>query len=162
MQRLRLWVLGLSAFSLGAFGLAAPVVNQEHPTAQAPTYSSVKYEEIKWEKILPDWGDASPRIAILRVDPKTQATHLLIWNPVAMHVPRHWRTANETHTILRGRMVFECGGNREELGPGSFNFIPSKMVHQAWLPDDGLVMITVDSAWDLNWVDGPPSPPKKP
>ena len=53
MQRLRLWVLGLSAFSLGAFGLAAPLANQEHPTAQAPAYSSVKYEEIKWERIFP-------------------------------------------------------------------------------------------------------------
>lgn len=78
-----------------------------------------------------------------------------------MHVPRHWHSANETHTILRGRMVFECEGKREELGPGSFNYIPSKMVHQAWLPDDGLVLITVDAAWDLNWVDGPPPPPKK-
>jgi len=48
------------------------------------------------------------------------------------------------------------------LGPSSFNYIPSKMIHQAWLPDDGLVFITVDSAWDINWVDGPPAPPKEP
>ena len=128
----------------------------------AAHYMSAKFEDLKWEKILPAFGDDSPEIAILRVDPKTQATQLLIRNPKKFHVPRHWHSANETHTILRGNMVFECDGKREELDPGSFNYIPKKMVHQAWLPDDGLVFITVDSAWDVNWIDGSPQPPAKP
>jgi mannose-6-phosphate isomerase-like protein (cupin superfamily) len=161
MRRFLLGTLCTCVLLLGAARPAMPLAGQEHSHPKTGAYFSVNYADIKWEKILPDWGDASPRIAILRVDAKTQATHLLIWNPVAMHVPRHWHTANETHTILRGRYTFECDGKKEEMGPGSFNFIPSKMVHQAWLPDDGLVMITVDSAWDLNWVDGPPAPPKK-
>ena len=55
-------------------------------------------------------------------------------------------------------MVFECDGKRETLGPGGFNYIPAKMVHQAWLPDNGCVLITVDAGWDINWVDGPPGP----
>ena len=29
--------------------------------------------DVKWEKILPELGDSSPEISILRVDPKTQA-----------------------------------------------------------------------------------------
>ena len=120
---------------------------------------STKFWDLKWEKILPAFGDDSPEIAILRVDPKTQATQLLIRNPKKIHVTRHWHSANETHKILRGNMVFECDGKREELGPGSFNYIPKEMVHQAWLPDDGLVFMTVDAAWDINWVDGPPQPP---
>src|SRR5713226_5275475 len=124
----------------------------------APRYMSAKFEDLKWEKILPAFGGDSPEIAILRVDPKTQATQLLIRNPKKIHVTKHWHSANETHTILRGNMVFECDGKREELGPGSFNYIPKKMIHQAWLPDDGLVFITVDGAWDINWVDGPPQP----
>ena len=122
-------------------------------------YMSAKFEDLKWEKILPALGGDSPEIAILRVDPKTQATQLLIRNPKKIHVTKHWHSANETHTILRGNMAFECGGRREELGPGSFNYIPKKMIHEAWLPDDGLVFITVDGAWDINWVDGPPQPP---
>ncbi|HJY88335.1 MAG TPA: cupin domain-containing protein [Candidatus Acidoferrales bacterium] len=127
----------------------------------AAHYMSAKFEDLKWEKILPAFGDDSPEIAILRVDPKTQATQLLIRNPKKIHITRHWHSANETHTILRGNLVFECGGKREELGPGSFNYIPQKMIHQAWLPDDGLAFITVDGAWDVNWVDGPPQPPAK-
>jgi hypothetical protein len=36
-----------------------------------------------------------------------------------------------------------------------FNYIPAKMHHQAWDSNDALVFITVDSAWDITWVNGP-------
>ena len=79
--------------------------------------------------------------------------------PEDFHVPKHWHTANETHTIVSGTFIMQHeGGQREELGPGSFNYVPSKAVHQAWTkPDEGtLLFITVDGAWDVNWVEGPP------
>lgn len=134
--------------------------NDSAPAGSAAgQYLSVSIEDVKWEKLEPDWGIDSPEIAILRVDPKTHATQLLIRHPKAMHIPRHWHTANETHTILRGTYVFECDGKRETLGPGSFNYLPSKMVHEAWTPDGGMFFITVDAAWDVNWVNGPPKRP---
>ena len=150
---------------LGSIRLATPQAVSslgQAPAGDQASYLSVKFGDLKWQRMFPEWGEDSPEIAILRMDPKTQATQLFIHNPRKMHVPRHWHSASETHTILRGTMVFECDGKRDELGPSSFNYIPSKMIHQAWLPDDGLVFITVDSAWDINWVDGPPAPPKKP
>lgn len=147
-------VVSLAALSAGQTP-EGPPAGQPGSAAQ---YLSFKFEDVKWAKMFPEWGDDSPEIAILRVDPKTQATQLMIHNPKQMYVPRHWHTANETHTILRGTMVFECDGKRDVLGPGSFNYIPSKMIHQAWLPDDGLVFITVDAPWDINWVEGPPGP----
>ena len=131
--------------------------NQPAQSVAVPHYFAVSYQDAQWQRIVPELGEDSPEITILRVDPKTQATHLLIRNRRKMHVPTHWHSANETHTILAGTMVFECEGKRDVLGPGSFNFIPAKMVHQAWLPDGGLVFITVDSAWDVNWVAGPPT-----
>lgn len=123
----------------------------------------VKFKDVKWEKVMPELGNNSPEIAILRVDPKTQATQLMIRVPKNFHVPRHWHTANETHTIINGTFIMECEGKRAELGPGSFNYIPSKMVHQAWTkPNEGtLLFITTDGAWDINWVEGPPKAPKK-
>lgn len=39
----------------------------------------------------------------------------------------------------------------------SFNYMPAKMVHEAWLPANSLTFITVDGAWDVNWVEGPPT-----
>jgi len=105
----------------------------------------------------PTLGAKSPEIAILHVDPTTGATQLMIRTPAAIHVRKHWHTANETHTMLRGKAVLECEGQRAELGPGGFNFMPAKMVHEAWLPADSLTFITVDRAWDINWVEGAPT-----
>ena len=77
--------------------------------------------------------------------------------PKRMHVPMHWHSANETHTMIKGTMVFEHDGQRHELGPGGFNYLPARTHHQAWSSDDALVFITVDSGWDINWVSGPPT-----
>jgi quercetin dioxygenase-like cupin family protein len=98
-------------------------------------------------------------MTILHVDPTTHATQLMIRTPKNFHVPRHWHTANETHTVVSGTITFEHeGGQREELGPGSYMYMPSKMIHQAGTPPDegSLLFITVDGPWDVNWVDGPP------
>jgi quercetin dioxygenase-like cupin family protein len=155
---------GLGIFSPLGRALAAHTPSHAASPEEIPRqYMSVRYQDVKWDKIVPQLGEGSPRISMLRIDPITQATQLLIWAPRDFHVPRHWHSANETHTLVSGTMTFECDGKREELGQGSFNYIPRKMVHQAWTkPDeDALLFITVDAAWDINWVDGPPQPPKK-
>ena len=55
------------------------------------------------------------------------------------------------------QVFFEHEGKREQLGPGGFNYIPAKMQHQAWTSEGSVVFITVDGAWDVNWVGNPPS-----
>ena len=123
--------------------------------ADAPQAIFRNYQDFKWSRILPDLGENSPEICILAVDPKTQATKLMIRATKGIHVRKHWHSANETHTVILGVQVFACEGKRVEQGPGSFNYLPAKMVHEAWLPAASLVFITVDGAWDVNWVDGP-------
>jgi quercetin dioxygenase-like cupin family protein len=122
----------------------------------APQAMSARFEDVKWQTMVPDLGNDSPQISILRVDPKTNATQLLVRTPKKMHVPFHWHSANETHTMILGTAVFEHDGKREELGPGGFNYIPAKMQHQAWTSEGSVVFITVDGAWDVNWVGNPP------
>ena len=137
---------------------AADPTDSSHGTAaatQQPIFS--EYKDLKWDKILPDLGADSPEICILHVDPKTKATKLMIRTTSGLHVRKHWHSANETHTIIKGIAKFECDGRRSDLGPGSFNYMPAKMVHEAWLPADSLTFITVDGAWDVNWVEGPPT-----
>ena len=119
--------------------------------------ASTPYENVQWQNIVPELGGDSPQIAMLRVDPTSHATQLLIRVPKRMHVPMHWHSANETHTVIKGTWVFEHEGKRDELGVGGFNYLPARMHHQAWASDDALVFITVDSAWDVNWVSGPPT-----
>jgi mannose-6-phosphate isomerase-like protein (cupin superfamily) len=129
--------------------------NPSETSSNAPDFKNLA--DLKWDKILPDIGENSPQICVLHVDPKTEATSLLIRTPKAIHVRKHWRSANETHTIINGTATFACDGKRVELGPGGFNFMPAKMVHEAWLPANSLTFITVDGAWDINWVEGPPA-----
>jgi quercetin dioxygenase-like cupin family protein len=131
--------------------------NQRPGAPSQSQYFSVNFDELKWEKMFPEFGTDSPEISILRADPKTQATELLIRVPSAMHVPKHWHSANETHLVVRGTFTLECEGKRDALGPGSFNYIPARMEHEGWCTAGTLLFITVDSAWDIHWVTGPPS-----
>jgi quercetin dioxygenase-like cupin family protein len=153
------WTLTL----LVALSIPAPTSAQHHPAADNQAGATrqhamgLRYEDLQWQPIVPELGADSPQVSILRVDPKTQATQLLIRIPKAMHVPMHWHSANETHTVIRGTFVFEHEGKRHELGSGGFNYLPARMHHQAWATDDSLVFITVDSGWDVNWVSGPPT-----
>ena len=125
--------------------------------ADTPQAIFKNYQDFKWNRILPDLGENSPEICILAVAPRTQATKLMIRTPKGIHVRKHWHSANETHTVILGTQFFACEGKRVEQGPGSFNYLPAKMVHEAWLPAGSLVFITVDGAWDVNWVEGPPT-----
>jgi hypothetical protein len=77
----------------------------------------------------------------------------LLRDKIVVHVGE----ANETHTVIYGTFIMQHdGGQKEALGPGSYNRMPSKMIHEAWSPPDegNLVFITVDGPWDLNLVDG--------
>ena len=123
--------------------------------SEAPIFKNLS--DLKWDKIIPDLGESSPEICMLRVDSKTGASSLLIRTSKAIHVRKHWHTANEQHTMIVGKAVLACEGKRVELSPGGFNFMPAKMVHEAWLPANSLTFITVDGPWDVNWVEGPPT-----
>src|ERR1700741_4243461 len=81
-------------------GLTMPVNSQTNEAAPAADASAMEFKnlsDLKWDKVIPDLGDDSPEICVLRVDPKTQATQLLIRTPKAIHVRKHWHTANESH-----------------------------------------------------------------
>ncbi len=151
-------VLGLAAVLSGVVSRA--LVAQPQPSEQAAQALNLNFNDLKWERIFPELGERSAEITILRIDPSTQATQLMIRVPKNFHVPKHWHTANETHTVVSGTFVIECEGQRVELGPGSFNYMPSKMPHEAWTKakEGALLFITVDKAWDINWVGGPPKP----
>jgi quercetin dioxygenase-like cupin family protein len=153
-------VVLIMALSSGALFGSEATDNAASPasggSAGAPMFAPLA--DAKWNPILPELGADSPQICILRVDPATKATQLLIKAPKAIHIRRHWHTGNETHTLIEGTATFSCEGSKAELGPGGFNFMPAKMVHEAWLSAGSLTFITTDAAWDVNWVDGPPTP----
>lgn len=156
-----LWHLasGIVIAAPAAIAAQGPRTPPNHSAANAAAPIFMKYGAVRWERIFPKLGSRSPEISILRVDPRSHATQLLLRVPRDFHVPKHWHSANETHTIVSGTFVLDSAGKRVELGPGSFNFMPAKMVHEAWTKtNEGTVLfITVDGAWDVNFVEGPPT-----
>src|ERR1700757_2240954 len=94
----------------------------------------VKAGDMKWEPL-----EGGFEISILYTNPTTQASYLVIRGPGNLHVPRHWHTANETITVLKGTFVVAHDGSEAttELTPGSFAYMPAKMIHEAWTKDQG-------------------------
>jgi mannose-6-phosphate isomerase-like protein (cupin superfamily) len=131
-----------------------PAFAQNVPTPDAAHPVFVQPQDIMWKEY-----PGGSKVAILHIDPKTQTTELMIWNPKNTHVPRHWHSANEKISIISGTFVMkhDDGGDPVELNAGAFAYIPAKMIHEAWTkPDmDSLYFITVDGAWDYNVVDSP-------
>src|SRR5438876_9803779 len=131
-MKTKLYLATVMAFS---FLLSCPAVEpvaSPEAAVRAPEFKNLS--DLNWDKILPDLGADSPEISILHVDPKTHATSLLIQTPKAIHVRKHWHTANESHTMIKGSGALTCDGKRFELTPGRLNFMPAKIVHEAWLP----------------------------
>ena len=156
IMKKRLSLLILPALAILALtNIRAQTTEPTSATSDGLIFKNVS--DLKWDKILPDLGENSPEICFLRVDPKTHATSLLIRTSKAIHIRKHWHTANESHTMISGKAILACEGKRAELSPGGFNYMPAKMVHEAWLPANSLTFITVDGPWDVNWVEGPPT-----
>jgi len=155
VMKAKLYLCCLLAAFVPNTNWAAETSDPSQTAIKMPTFQ--KLADAKWQKILPDLGADSPEICFLHIDPTNHATQLLIRTPTAIHIRKHWHSANETHMLITGTAKFACEGKSAELGPGSFNFMPAKMVHEAWLPAGCLTFITVDGAWDVNWVEGPPT-----
>jgi hypothetical protein len=147
--------LFVAALVFGLVGISSAGYDKAAAPSGVAEYTS--FADLKWEKILPELGDSSPERAIIKIDEKTKVTTLYIRTPKKIHVKRHWHSNNERNTIVKGNWTFTCDrcGKNMTQGPGDANFMPAKCVHEAWAPEGGLDLITVDGAFDLNWSDGP-------
>jgi len=124
----------------------------------------LRFQDLQWKKAATPQRDCQYEVAILRVDPQTQATQMLIRRAENCHVPRHWHTASEAITVISGTFILECDGKRETLAAGSFAYVPSRTVHQVWTKADegSLGVVAMDGPMDAHWVEGTPPTPKKP
>jgi hypothetical protein len=116
-------------------------------------------QDLTWQRMLPDLGDDSPIFALLRVDPRTDATTLMIEFPSDLHIPKHTHAKSETHVILGGSHVFEdtASGTRFDVKQDGYIYMPGTFVHEAWVPAGSKAVIILEGGWKVEWVDGPPT-----
>jgi mannose-6-phosphate isomerase-like protein (cupin superfamily) len=115
--------------------------------------------DMKWEKMLPELGEDSPVYAILRIDPKTDATTLIIEFPKALHIPKHTHEKSETHIILGGAHIFEdtASGKRFDVRDHGYIYMPGKFMHEAWVPAGSKAVIILEDGWKVDWLEGAPT-----
>jgi quercetin dioxygenase-like cupin family protein len=142
-------------------------VPQPQPSAELVICTPSKDAKFKRDK--PELGDKSPESAVLREDPRTHASELLVKLPPGFKLGKHWHTANQTHTIIRGTWVMSAEGASPdgtaapiELGPGSFNYTPAMVVHEGWVKgsEPVLMFVTFDRARDTKMLDTDGPPPR--
>ena len=114
---------------------------------------------LKWEQMLPDLGKDSPVYAVLRVDPLTNETTIVIEFPTAMHIPKHTHRKSETHILLRGSHLFENNdtGERFDVQAGGYFYLAGNVVHEAWIPAGSKAVIILEDGWKVDWLDGAPT-----
>jgi quercetin dioxygenase-like cupin family protein len=156
----------LSIVGAAILGAAASMFAQTAggPPAGCPDPSkcpvSRRAEDIAWEKAFPDLGADGPDLAVVHVHPKTQATQVLIRATKQAVVPWHWHTANEAITVVKGTFTVECEGKRIDLGPGSFTYTPSRLIHRATFSEGSMISISADGPFDIHWAGAPPTAKK--
>jgi quercetin dioxygenase-like cupin family protein len=113
--------------------------------------------DMKWELMLPDLGKDSPRFTILRADPETDATTLMIEFPTAIHIPKHTHAKSETHFLLEGSHTF--GRDRElfTVNKGGYFYMAGGIVHEAWVPAGARAIIILEDGWKVDWSEGGPT-----
>jgi quercetin dioxygenase-like cupin family protein len=131
------------------------------PPASCPDPSKCpvnrRAEDIDWKKAFPELGTDGPDLAVVHVNPKTQATQLLIRTTKQAVVPWHWHTANEAITVIKGTFTVECEGKRIDLDSGSFTYTPARLIHRATFSESCMISISADGPFDINWAGAPPA-----
>jgi quercetin dioxygenase-like cupin family protein len=113
--------------------------------------------DMKWELMLRDLGKDSPRFTILRADPRTDATTLMIEFPTAIHIPKHTHAKSETHFLLKGSHTFGYGEELFTVNEGGYFYMAGGMVHEAWVPAGARAIIILEDGWKVDWSEGGPT-----
>lgn len=116
-------------------------------------------EDLLWEQMLPDLGKDSPVYAVLRIDPQTDETILVIEFPAGIHIPRHTHRKSETHILLSGSHLFQNNdtGERFDVQAGGYFYMAGNIVHEAWVPAGSKAVIILEDGWKVDWLDGAPT-----
>jgi quercetin dioxygenase-like cupin family protein len=113
--------------------------------------------DMKWEQMLPALGTDSPRYTILRADPQTNATTMMIDFPTAIHIPNHTHEKSETHFLIKGSHTFGYDGKLFEVKEGGYFYMAGGVVHEAWVPAGAKAIIVLEDGWKVDWTEGAPT-----
>lgn len=138
----------------------AATYGQETPDMPAPVITAnpnaVSYEP------LPGYPRGTD-VHVVSGDPRTGPFEIFLRLQPGVTVPMHFHSSAESAIGIQGRLSMRHqDGTRNEIGPGTYMFIPWRMPHEPTCPAGGPVCITYfsfDRAFDTTWVGAPPTNP---
>ena len=93
--------------------------------------------------------------AILRGDPRSGPSYVLLRLASGCRVPMHWHTPGEDLVVISGQgtLVMKDGGAPLKFVPGAYASLPSHHMHQASCTRTCLLFASSDGAYDIHYVD---------
>ena len=93
--------------------------------------------------------------AILRGNPRSEASYALLKFASGCRVPMHWHTPSEDLVVISGQgtLVMKDGGPPLKFVPGAYASLPSHHMHQANCTRTCLLFAMSDGAYDIHYVD---------
>jgi len=126
---------------------AAPALAADEAKMIEMTPATMKFDKVPG---LPDCATA----AILRGDPRTGPSWVMLKLGTGCRVPWHWHTPNEEMIAISGQgTIATKDGPALKLVPGAYASLPSHHVHQASCTRSCLFFASSDAAFDIHFVD---------
>ena len=150
MRFLHLTLVTLASLFVAGRASGQAHLRRPHPDS-LPADMLVSVDSLRWEPRVASPGQA--QIAIVHIDQKTQATQLYFRIPPGpFHAVRHWHTAKESNVVIRGTFIIQHdGGERATMKPGDFNFMPARIIHEAWTDGkETIIFVSLDGTWDYH------------
>ncbi len=132
-------------------GIAAAVTTSTRVRAEGQVLA-LSPQNLKFIQI-PDMPDCATA-AILRGDPRTGPSWVLLRLASGCRVPWHWHTPTEEMVVIsgRGRMTMQ-NGPWLDFVPGAYASLPTHHIHQASCTHSCLFFSSSDGPFDIHYVD---------
>ena len=121
------------------------------PTTEAAQMIALDPETMEFTTI-PNMPSCSTG-AILRGDPRTGPSLVLLKLATGCRVPWHWHTSNEDMVVISGQGIISMkDGPPLKFVPGAFASLPKNHTHQASCHRECLLLASSDAAFDIHYV----------
>ncbi len=121
-------------------------------SADTPHSLAVSPNTLKWIKI-PDMPECATA-AILRGDPRSGPSWVLLRIGSGCRVPWHWHTPNEELVVISGQGTVEMqDGPPLRFVPGAYASLPGHHVHRMNCTRSCLFFNSADGAFDIHYVE---------
>lgn len=137
----------MAALVLALWGTAAGPANAGERSMTTTTPRTAKFTKVPG---LPSCAT----VAMLRGNPRTEASVVFVKLAADCRVPWHWHTANEEILVVSGAGELEMkDGKPLQFQPGAYASLPSHHAHEAHCFTTCVFTSIADGAFDIHYVD---------